>query len=157
MSSLFKIVYKKKSAMRNCGGLSVQFNRWVVSNSLWPRGPQHARPPCPLPTSRAYPNSRPLSWWCHQPSHPLSSVLCPSPPAFNLSQHQGLFQGVNSLHQVAQSIGVSASALVLSMNIQDWFPLGWAAWISLQDKGLSRVFSKITVQKHQFCNAQLPL
>ena len=74
-----------------------------------------------------------------QPSHLLSS---PSPPAFNLSQHQGLFQWVSSLHQVAQSIGVSAWASVLSMNIQDWFPLRLTGWISLQSKGLSRVFSK---------------
>ena len=79
-----------------------------------------------------------------QPSHPLSS---PSPPAFNLSPHQGLFQGVRSLHQVMQSIGVSASTSVLPVNIQDWFPLGWTGWISLQSKGLSRVFSNTTVQK----------
>ena len=84
-----------------------------------------------------------------QPSHLLSS---PSPPAFNLSQHQGLFQWVNSLAAGSQSIGVSAS--VLPVNIQDWFPLGWTNWISLQFKGLSRVFSNTTVQKHQFFGAQ---
>ena len=78
-----------------------------------------------------------------QPSHPLSS---PSPPASNLSQHQGLFKWVSSSHQVAKVL-VSASAPILPMNIQDWFPLGWTGWISLQPKGLSRVFSKITVQK----------
>ena len=87
-----------------------------------------------------------------QPSHPLMS---PSPPAFNLSQHQGLFQWIFT--SGGQSIGVSASASVLPMNIQDWFPLGWTGWISLQSKGLSRVFSKITVQKHQFFDAQLSL
>ena len=81
-----------------------------------------------------------------QPSHLLSS---PSPPAFNLSQHQGLFKWVSSLHQVATGIGVSASASVLPVNIQDQFPLGWTGWISLQSKGLSRVFSNTTVQKHQ--------
>ena len=87
-----------------------------------------------------------------QPSHPLSS---PSPPTFNLSQHQGLFQWVSSSHQVAKVLGVSASASVLPMNIQDWFPLGWTGWISLQSKGLSRVFSNTTVQKHQFFGVQL--
>ena len=87
-----------------------------------------------------------------QPSHPLSS---PSPPAFNISQHQSLFQWISSSHQVAQSIGVSASASVLPMNIQDWSPLGWTGWISLQSKGLSRVFSNTTLQKHQFFCAQL--
>ena len=85
------------------------------------------------------------------PSHPLSS---PSPPAFNLSQHQGLFQWVSSSHQ---SIGVSPSASVLPMNIQDWSPWGWTGWISLQSKGLSTVFSNSTVQKHQFFGAQLSL
>ena len=86
-----------------------------------------------------------------QPSHPLSS---PSPPALNPSQHQSLFQWVNSLHEVAKVLGISASASVLPMNIQDWFPLGWTGWISLQSKGLSRVFSNTTVQKHQFFSAQ---
>ena len=89
-----------------------------------------------------------------QPSHPLSS---PSPPAFNLSQHQGLFKWVSSLHQVAKVLGVSASISVLPMNTQDWSPLGWTGWISLQSKGLSRVFSNTTVQKHQFFSAQLSL
>ena len=87
-----------------------------------------------------------------QPSHPLSS---PSSPAFNLSQIQGLFQWVSS--SGGQSIGVSASASVLPMNIQDWFPLEWTGWISLHSKGLSRVFSKTTVQKHQFFGTQLSL
>ena len=78
-----------------------------------------------------------------QTSHPL---LSPSPPDFNLSQHQGLFQGVSSSQQVAESTGVSASASILPMNIQNWFPLGWTGLISLQSKGLSRVFSNTTVQ-----------
>ena len=86
-----------------------------------------------------------------QPFHPL---LSPSPPAFNLSQHQGLFKWVSSSHHVAK---VSALTSVLPMNTQDWFPLGWTGWISLQSKGLSRVFSNTTVQKHQFFGAQLPL
>ena len=87
-----------------------------------------------------------------QPSHPLSS---PSPPAFYLSQHQGLFQWVDSLHQVAKVlIGASASASVLPIIIQGWFPLGLTGLTSLQSKGLSRVFSNTTVQKHQFFGAQ---
>ena len=88
-----------------------------------------------------------------KPSHSLSS---PSPPAFNFSQHQGLFQWV-SLDQVAKSIGVSASTSVLPMNIQDWFSLGLTCLISLKSKGLSRVFSNTTVQKHQFFGAHLSL
>ena len=87
-----------------------------------------------------------------QPSHPLSS---PSPPALNLSQHQGLFKWVSSSHQVDKALGVSASTSVLPMNTQDWFPLGWTGWILLLFKGLSRVFSNTTVQKHQFFGTQL--
>ena len=86
-----------------------------------------------------------------QPSHPLSS---PPPPFFNLSQNQGLFKWVTSGDQ---SFEVSASILVLPVNIQDWFPLGWTGWISLQSKGLSRVLPNTTVQKHQFFSAQLSL
>ena len=89
-----------------------------------------------------------------QPSHPLSS---PCPPTFSLFQHQGLFQWVSSSLQVAKVLGVSASALVLPMNIQDWSPSEWTGWISLQSKGLSRVFSNTTVQKHQFFSTQLSL
>ena len=98
--------------------------------------------------------------WVHwvsdtiQPSHPLSSL---SPLALNLSQHQGLFQWVSSLHTESQSIRVSASTSVLPMNTQDWSPLRWTGWISLQSKGLSRAFSNTTVQKHQFFGAQLSL
>ena len=88
-----------------------------------------------------------------QKSHPL---LSPYPSALNLSQHQGLFKWVSSSHQV-QSIGVSASTSILPMNIQDWFPLGWTGWISLQSKGVSRIFSNTTVQKHQLFGAQLSL
>ena len=86
-----------------------------------------------------------------QPSHPLSS---PFPPAFNLSQHQGLFQGVSSSHQVAKVLELQLQPSILPMNIQEWFPLGWTGWTSLQSKGLSRVFN-ITVQKHQFFSTQL--
>ena len=87
-----------------------------------------------------------------QPSHPLSS---PSPSAPNPSQHQGLFQLSQLFTWGGQSIGVSASATVLPMNTQDWSPLGWTGWISLQSKGLSSVFSNTTVQKHQFFSTQL--
>ena len=89
-----------------------------------------------------------------QQSHPLSS---PSPPGFNLSHHQGLFKWVSSFVLGCQSTGVSASASVLPVNIQDWFSLEWTGLISLQSKGLSRVLSNITVQKHQFFSTQLPL
>ena len=87
-----------------------------------------------------------------QPSHPL---LSPSPPAPNPSQNQGLFQWVSSSHEVAKVLGVSALASVLPKNTQDWSPLGWTGWTSLQSRGLSRVFSNTTVQKHQFFSAQL--
>ena len=89
-----------------------------------------------------------------QPSHALSF---PSPSTFNLSQHQGVFQLLSSSHQVAKVLDFPPSALELPMNIQDWFPLGLTGWISLQSKGLSRVFSSTTVQKHQFFGAQLSL
>ena len=131
---------------------SVQFSRSVVSDSLWPYEWQHARPPCPSPTPGVHSNSHPSSWWCHPAI--LSSVIpfssCPqSLPAsesFPLSQ---LFAWGG------QSTGVSAVASVLPKNTQDWSPLGWTGLISLQSKGLSRVFSNTTVQKHQFFSAQL--
>ena len=89
-----------------------------------------------------------------RPSHTLSS---PAPHAFNFPPNQGLFKWVSSLHQVAKVLGVSTSASFLPMNIQDWSPLGWTDWISLQSKGLSRVFSNTTVQKNQFFGIQLSL
>ena len=130
--------------------LSVQFSHSVVSNSLWHHGLQHAKLPCPSPTPRAYSNS------CHwvsdaiQPSHPL---LSPSPSTFNFPQHQCLFNWDRSFHQMAKILEF-VSTSVLPMNVQDWFPLGWTDWISLQSKGLSRVFSNTTVQKHQFFGTQ---
>ena len=135
--------------------LSVQFSRSVVSDSLPPHGLQHSRPTCPSPTPRAYSNSFVL--WVGdaiQPSHPVSS---PS-PALKLSQHQGLFKWVSSLHQMARVLAWCVwRASVLPMHTQDWSPLGWTGWISLQSKGLSRIFSNTTVQKHQFFGAQLSL
>ena len=109
--------------------------------------------------SLSYTNSWSLLKLIHQASdaiQPFHSLSCPSPPAFNLSQHQGLPMS-QFFTSGGQSIGVSASASVLPMNIQDWFSLGWTGWISLQSKGLSRVFFNITVQKHQFFSAQFSL
>ena len=110
----------------------------VVSKSLWPHGLQHTRPPWTSPTPRTWPNSCPSSWWCHPT---ISSSVAPSPPVLNLSQNQGLSQWVGSWHQ---SIRVSTLASILAVNIQGWFSLGLTGLISLQSKGLSRVFSSIT-------------
>ena len=126
----------------------------VMSNSLWPHGLQHTRPPCPSPTPRAYSNSCPSSWWCH-PTISSSVVLFFSCLQFFPSWESFLMSQFCTLG--GQSIGASPSALVSPMNIQDWFPLGWTGLISLQSKGLSRVFSKTTVQKHQFFSAQFSL
>ena len=117
--------------------LSVQFSHSFVSNALWPQGLQHSRLPCPSPTHGVYSNSCPLTQWCHLA---ISSSVIPSPLAFNLSQHQGLFQWVSFLHQVAKLLRVSASASVLPMNMQNWFPLGRTGWISLQSKALQESF-----------------
>ena len=133
---------------------SVQFSRSVVSNSLWPHEPQNARLPCSSPTPGVYPDSYPLSRWCH-PTISSSVVLFSScPQSFPAS---GSFPMSRFFASGAQSIGVSASTSFLPMNTQDWSPLGWTGWISLQSKGLSRVFSNTTVQKHQFFGAQLSL
>ena len=118
-----------------------------MSDSLWPHGPQHARPPCPSPTPRVYSNSCPLSQWCHPAIS--SSVVCFSSCPQSLPA-SGSFQMSQFFASGGQSIAVSASTSVLLMNIQDWFPLGWTGWISLQSKGLSRVFSKIIVQKNWY-------
>ena len=117
-------------------------------------GPQHARPPCPSPTPRVYPSSCPLSWWCHPA---ISSSVIPFSPCLQSFPASGSFQMREFFASGGQSIGVSASTSVLQMNTQDWLPLGWTGWISLQSKGLSRVFSNTTVQKHQFFSAQLSL
>ena len=132
----------------------VQFSSVAQScpTSLRPHEPQDVRPPCPSPTPGVYRNSCPLSWWCHPTISssvvPFSSCpqSLPASESFPMSQ---LFASGG------QSIRVSASASVLPMNTQDWSPLEWTGWISLQSKGLSRVFSNTTVQKHQFFGAQL--
>ena len=135
-----------------CSVSSVQFSCSVVSDSLQPHESQHARLPCPSPTPGVYPNSCPSSRWCHPAIS--SSVIpfssCPqSLPASRSFPMSQLFAWGD------QSIGVSVSASVLPMNTQDWSPLGWTGWISLQFNGLARVFSNTTVQKHQFFSAQL--
>ena len=123
-----------------------------MSDSLQPHELQHAKPPCPSQTPRVYSNSCPSSWWCHPAIS--SSVIpfssCPQslPASWSFPTSKPFAWG-------GQSIGVSPSASVLPMNTQDWSPLGWTGWISLQSKGLSRVFSNTIVQKHQFFRAQL--
>ena len=130
---------------------SVQFSRSVVSDSLRPHESQHTRPPCPSPSPGVHSDSRPSSQWCHPA---ISSSVVPFSSCPNPSQHQGLFQWVNSLHEVAK---------VLEFQPQhqsfQWTPrtdlLGWTGWISFQSNRLSRIFSNTTVQKHQFFNTQL--
>ena len=133
---------------------SVQFSRSVVSDCLQPHEPPQARPPCPSPTPRVYPNSCPLSRWCHPT---ISSSVGPFSSCPQSSPALGSFWMSQLFSSGGQSIGASASIAVLTMNTQDWSPLGWTGWISLQSKGLSRVFSNTTVQKHQFFSAQLSL
>ena len=114
---------------------SIQFGHSVMSNSFWPQEPQHTRPPCPSPTPRVHPNSCPLSRWCHPT---ISSSVVPFssfPQSFPAS---GSFQMSQLSASGGQSIGVSASTSVPRMNKQDWSPLGWTGWISLQSKGLSK-------------------
>ena len=133
---------------------SVQFSRSVVSNSLRPHESQHTRPPCPSPTPEVHPNPCPSSRWCHPTI--LSSVV-PSSSCLPSFPASGSFPMNQFFASGGQSIGVSGSISVLTMNTQDWSPLGWTGWISLQPKGLSRVFSNTTVQKHQFFRTQLSL
>ena len=126
---------------------SVQFSCSVMSDSLQPHGLQHARPPCPSPTPGVYSNSCPLSWWCHPT---ISSSVVPFFSCLQSCLASGSFQMRQLFTSGGQMIGVSASASVLPMNIQDWSPLGWTGWISLQSKGLSRAFSNTTGQKHHY-------
>ena len=133
---------------------SVQFSRSVVSDSLQPHGLQHAWLPCPSPTPGAYSNSCPSNQWCHPTIS--SSVI----PFFTCPQSlpaSGSFPMSQFFASGGQRIRVSPAASVLLVIIQDWFPLGWTGWISLQSKGLSRISSNTTVQKHQFFSAQLSL
>ena len=135
-----------------CGSVqSPSCVRLFLGLFVGPHGLQHARPPCPSPTPRACSNSCPLRWWCHPTISssviPFSSCLQSFPALWSFPMSQFFTSG-------GQSIGVSASASVLPVNTQDWFPLGWTGLISLQSKGLSRVFSNITIWKHQFFGAQ---
>ena len=130
---------------------SVQFSHSVVSNSLRPHGLQLSRLPCPSPTPRAYSNWCLSCWWCH-PTISSSVILF----SFHLQSFpaSGSFQTSHFFASGGQSIGVSASASILPMNTQDWFPLGLTGWLSLQSKRLSRVCSSITIWKNQFFSAQ---
>ena len=133
---------------------SVHFSYSAMSNSLQPCGMQHTSLPHPSPTPGACSNSRPLSWWCHPT---ISSSVVPFFSHLQSFPASGSFPKDQFFSSVGQSIGVSASASVLPVNSQDWLPLGWTGWISLQSKGLSTVFFNTTVQKHQFFGAQLSL
>ena len=126
---------------------SIRFSCSVVSDSLRPHGLQHARTPSLSPTPGVYSNSWTLSQWCHPT---ISSSVMPFSSCLQSFPASGSFPMSQFFASSGQSIGVWASASVLAMNIQDWFPLGWTGWISLKSKGLSRVFSNTTVQKHQF-------
>ena len=130
---------------------SVQFSCSVISNSLQPHQLQHVRLPCLSSTLRVCSNSCPLSRWCHPT---ISSLVVPFSSCLQSLPPSGSFQMSQFFASGGQSIGISASASVLLMNIQDWFPLGWIGLISLLSKGLSRVFSNTTVEKHQFFNKQ---
>ena len=129
---------------------SVQFSRSVISDSLWPHEPQHTRPPCPSPTPRVHSNSCPLSWWCHPA---ISSSVIPFSCLLSF-QSSGSFLMSQFFTSGSLSIGVSASTSVLPVSIQGWFPLGLTALISSQSQGLSKVFSNITVQKHECSSTQ---
>ena len=133
---------------------SVQFSHSVMSDSLQLHELQHTGPPCPSPTPGVHPNPCPMSQWCY----PI--ILCSVLPFSSCPQSfpaSGSFQMSQFFPSGGQSTGVSASTSVLPMNTQDWSPLGWTVWISLHFKGLSRVSSRTTVQKHQFFGAQLSL
>ena len=141
-------------------------NIWMTSNSvqfssvtqmcltLRTRRSQHARPPYPSSTARVHTNTCPLSWWCH-------STISSADVPFSSCPHSFLASASFSISQLftscGQTIGVSASTSILPMNTQDWFPSGWTGWISLSSKGLSRVFSNTTVEKHQLFGTQLSL
>ena len=148
---LWYILVKQGSQGKLIHYTSVQFSRSVLSDSVRPHESQHARPPGPSPTPGVYSNSCPSSWWCH-PAISFSVVPFSScPPSLPAS---GSFPMSQFFTWGGQSIGVSALASFLPKKSQGWSPSEWTAWISLQSKGLSRVFSNTTVQKHQFFGAQ---
>ena len=135
----------------NLGFSSVQFSSSVLSDSLRPHELQHTRPPCPSPTRGVHSNSCPSSRWCHTA---ISSSVVPFSSWPQSLPTSGSFPMSQLFTWGGQSIGVSALASFLPKNTQDWSPLEWTGWISLQFKGLSRVFSNTTVQKHQFFGTQ---
>ena len=144
------VAMKLKDACSLEKKLSVQFSRSVVSDSLRPHELQHARPPCSSPAPGVHSNPRPSSQWCHPA---ISSSVIPFPSCLQSFSGSGSLQMSQLFTSGGQSIGVSASASVPPMNTEDWSPLGWTGWISLQFKGLSRVFSNTPVQKYQFFSA----
>ena len=150
----FKWEYGTKHSMLKGAFSSVQFSHSVVSDSLRPHEPQHARPPCPSPTPGVHPNPCPLCRWCHPT---ISSSVVPFSSCLQSFPFSGSFPMSQFFALGGQSIEVSASTSVFAMNIQDWFPLGWTGWISLQSKGFSRVCFNTIVQKHQFFGTQLSL
>ena len=129
---------------------SVRFSHSVVADSLPPHGLQHAWLPCPSPTPGAHSHSHPSHWWCHPT---ISSSVIPFSSWLQSFPESGSFQMSGSFTWDGECTGVSASTSVLPVNIQDWSSLGWTGWLSLQSKGLSRIFSNTTVQKHQFFSA----
>ena len=131
--------------------ISVQFRCSVMSDSLRPHELQHIRPPCPSPTPRVHPNSCPLTQWCHPT---ISSSVVPFSSCSQFFPASGSFQMSQLFASGGQSVGVLASTSVPPLNTQGWSPLGWTGWISLQSKGLSRVFSNTTDRKHQFFGTQ---
>ena len=141
-SQSFHIVKNSKALRPGTQFSSVQFSCSVVSNSLQPHELQHTRPPCPSPTSRVYPNPCPSSRWCHPA---ISSSVIPFSSYPQSLPASGSFPMSQLFAWGGQSIGVSALTSVLPMNTQDWSPLGWKGWISLQPKGLPKVFSNTIV------------
>ena len=131
---------------------SVQFSRSVVSDSLWPHELQHARPPCPSPSPGVHSDSCPSSWWCHQT---ISSSVVPFSSCPQSLPASESFPMTQLFSWGGQSTGASALASFLPKKSQGWSPSEWTGWISLQSKGLSRVFSITIVQKQQFFSAQL--
>ena len=141
-SLLYTFCVKINACEKSVVTSSVQFSHWVVSDSLWPHEPQHTRPPCPSPAPRVHPNPCPLSRWYHLTISFSVIPFSSCPESFPAS---GPFQMSQLFTSGGQSTGVSASTPVLPVNTQNWFPIGWTGWISLQSKGLSRVFSNTTV------------
>ena len=152
---LFNIITEKRNLVNSLHACSVQFSSVAQScPTLWPHESQHVRPPCPSSTPGVHPNPSPSGHWCHPT---MWSSVVPFSSCHLSFPVLGSFQMSHLLASGGQGIGVSASTSVLPMNTQDCSPLGWTGWISLQSKGLSRVFSNTTVQKQQFFSAQLSL